>query len=154
MSPFLIHYLWCYLVAKSYMTLCDPMGCSSPGLCVLHYLLEFAQIHVLWVCDAIWFIFFCLVLLLPSIFPSISVFSSESAHHIRWPNIGASVSASVLPVNVQGWFPLGLTGLISLQSKEFSRVFSNTTVQEHQCFSTQLSLWSTCHIHTWLLEKP
>ena len=67
-------------------------------------------------------------------------------------SIGAS--ASVLPINIQCWFPLGLTGLISLQSKGLSRVFSNTTVQKHQFFSTQLSLWSNSHIHTWLLEKP
>ena len=69
-------------------------------------------------------------------------------------SIGASASASVLPMNIQNWFPLGLTGLISLQSKELSRVFSNTTVQKHQFFGPQLSLWSNFHIHTWLLEKP
>ena len=63
-------------------------------------------------------------------------------------------SASVLPMNIQAWFPWGLTGLISLQSKGLSRVFSNTTVQKHQFFSTQLSLWSNSHIYTWLLEKP
>ena len=63
-------------------------------------------------------------------------------------------SASVLPVNIQDWFPLGLTGLISLQSKGLSRVFSNTTVQKHQFFGTQPSLWSNSHTHTWLLEKP
>ena len=63
-------------------------------------------------------------------------------------------SASVLPVNIQDWFPLELNGLISLQSKGLSRVFSNTTVQKHQFFGTQLSLESTSHIHTWLLEKP
>ena len=67
--------------------------------------------------------------------------------------IGVSVSASVLPMNIQGWFSLGLTGWISLQSKGLSRVFSNTTVQERQCFSAQLSLWSNLRIHTWLLEK-
>ena len=67
-------------------------------------------------------------------------------------SIGAS--ASVLSMNIQGWFPLGLTGLISLLSKGLSRVFSNTTVQKHQFFSTQPSLWSNFHIHTWLLEKP
>ena len=66
----------------------------------------------------------------------------------------ASVLASVLPVNIQGWFPLGLTCLISLQSKGLSRVFSNTTVQKHQFLGTQLSLWTNTHIHTWLLEKP
>ena len=69
-------------------------------------------------------------------------------------SFGASVSASVLPMNIQDWFPLGLTGWISLQSKGLSRVFSNTTVQKHQFFGTQLSLWSNSHIHTWLLEKP
>ena len=67
---------------------------------------------------------------------------------------GASVSASVLPKNIQGLFPPGLPDLVSLQSKGLSRVFSNTTVQKHQLFSSQLSLWSNCHIHTWLLEKP
>ena len=68
-------------------------------------------------------------------------------------NIRASASASVLPMNIQGWSPLGWTGWISLQSKGFSRVFSNTTVQKHQFFGTQLSLWFNSHIHTWLLEK-
>ena len=67
-------------------------------------------------------------------------------------NIGAS--ASVLPMNIQDWFPLGWTGLISLQFKELPRVFSNTTVQKHQFLSAQLSLQSNSHIHTWLLEKP
>ena len=69
-------------------------------------------------------------------------------------SIRASASASVLPMNIQDWFPLGWTGLISLQSKEIVRVFSRTTVQKHQFFSAQLSLWSNSHIHTWLLEKP
>ena len=67
-------------------------------------------------------------------------------------SIGVSASASVLPMNVQDWFPLGLTGLI-LQSNGLSTVFSNTTVQKHQLFGTQLSLKSNSHIHTWLLEK-
>ena len=66
---------------------------------------------------------------------------------------GASASASVLPMNIQGWFPSGLTGVISLQSKGLSRVFSSTTVWKHQFFSAQPSLWSNSHIHTWLLEK-
>ena len=68
-------------------------------------------------------------------------------------SIGVSASASVLPMNIQDWFPLGWTGLISLQSKGLSRVFSNTTVQKHHFFSAQLSLWSNSHIRTWLLEK-
>ena len=69
-------------------------------------------------------------------------------------SIGVSASASVLPMNIQDWFPLGWTGWISLQSKGLSRVFSNTTVQKHQFFSAQLSSQSNSHIHTWLLEKP
>ena len=93
------------------------------------------------------------LLLLPSVFPSIRVFSSESVLCIRWPSIGVSVLASVLPMNTQDWSPLGWTGWISLQSKGLSRVFSNTTVQKHQFFGAQLSLWSNSHIHTWLLKK-
>ena len=69
-------------------------------------------------------------------------------------SIGVSASASVLPMNTQDWSPLGWSGWISLQSKGLSRVFSNATVQKHQFFSAQLSLWSNSHIHTWLLQKP
>ena len=68
-------------------------------------------------------------------------------------SIGVSASTSVLPMNTQDWFPLGSTGWISLQSKGLPRVVSNTTVQKHQFFSAQLSLYSNSHIHTWLLEK-
>ena len=68
--------------------------------------------------------------------------------------IGVSASASVLPMNTQDWSHLGWTGWISLQSKGLSRVFSNTTVQKHQFFGSQLSTWSNSHIHTWPLEKP
>ena len=68
-------------------------------------------------------------------------------------SIGVSASASVLPMNVQDWFPLGWTDWISLQSKGLSRVFSNTTVRKHRSSDAQLSLWSNSHIHTWLLEK-
>ena len=66
---------------------------------------------------------------------------------------GVSASTSVLPMNIQDWFPLGWTGWTSFQSKGLSRVFSITTVHKHQFFSTQLSLRSNSHIHTWLLEK-
>ena len=78
------------------------------------------------------------LLLLPSVFPSIRVFSKQSVLCIRWPKYWSFTS--VLPMNIQGWFPLGWTGWISLQSKGLSRVFSNTTVQKHQFFSAQLSL--------------
>ena len=67
--------------------------------------------------------------------------------------IGTSASTSVLPMNIEGWFPLGLTDLISLLAKGPSRVFSNTTVRKHRFFGPQPSLWSNSHIHTWLLEK-
>ena len=87
--------------------------------------------------------------LLLSIFPSIGVFSNESALWIRWPNIGISASASILSVTIQYWFPLGWTGLISLQSKRLPRV---TTIWKHQFFSTQPSCFNS-HIHTSLLEK-
>ena len=67
---------------------------------------------------------------------------------------GVSALASVLPMNIQSWFPLGFTGLISLQSKGLSRVFSNTTVQKHRFFGAQSSSQSNSHIHTWPQEKP
>ena len=79
-----------------------------------------------------------------SVFFRVSVFASGGG------SIGVSTSASVHPMNIQDWFPLGWTGLISLQSKGLSRVFCNTTIQNHQFFNTQLSLYT----HTWLLEKP
>ena len=108
---------------------------------LLLHLSEFAQIHVHWVDDAKHLILCYPLLLLPS-----QLFSSGGQ------NIG--VSASVLLTNTQGWFPLGLTGWISLQSKGLSRVFANITVQKHQFFGAQLSSQSNSHIHTWPLEKP
>ena len=81
-------------------------------------------------------------------FPMCRLFTSGSQ------SIGVSSSTSVLPMNIQDWFPLGLTGWISLQSKGLSRVFSNTTTQRHQFFGAQPSLWSNSHIYIWLLEKP
>ena len=92
----------------------------------------------------------CSLLLLPSIFSSIRAFSIQLALHVKWPNIGTSVLASVLPMNIQGWFPLGLTDLISLQSKGLSRTIFSTTIWRHQLFSTQSSLWSSFNIHTLL----
>ena len=95
----------------------------------------------------------CPFFLLPLIFPSIWVFSSESVIHIVWPKFGASASASVILVNIQGWFSLGLTGWIFLLSRGLSRVFSSTTVQRHQFSDTQPFLLSNSHIPTWILEK-
>ena len=90
------------------------------------------------------------LLLLPSIFPSIRVFSNESVLHIRWPKYW-SFSFSISPSNeYSDWFLLGFTGWISLLSKGLSRVFSSTTVWKYQFFGAQFSLWSNSHIHTWL----
>ena len=120
-------------------TLCYLKDCSMAGFPVLQYILEFAQTHVHWVDDAIQPSHpLSPPCLLPSIFPSIRVFSSESA---------LCISATILPMTIQGWFPLILTSLISLQSKGLSRVFSNITVQKHQVLGAQLSLWSNSHIH-------
>ena len=94
------------------------------------------------------------LLLLPSIFPSIRVFSNESVLHIRWPKYW-NFSFSICPSNeYSGLISLGLTGLISLQSKGLSTVFSSTIVWKHPFFGAQPSLWSNCHVHAWLLEKP
>ena len=128
-------------VAQSCPTLCNPMKCSTPGLPVHHQLPEFTQTHVHWVGDAIQPSHALLSPSpLPSIFPSIRVFSNESALRIRWPKYW-SVSFSISPSNeYQDWFPLVLMGLISLQSKGLWRVFSNITAQKHQFFGTELSL--------------
>ena len=87
-------------------------------------------------------------------FPASGSFPMSRFFPSSGQSIGASALASVLPMNIQDWFPLGLAGLISLQSKGLSRVSSNTTVQKHQFFGAQLSLWSNSHISMWLLEKP
>ena len=143
------------LAAQFCLTLCNlhelpharlPCPLQSPG---------FVQTHVHWMSDTIQPSHpLSFPSLLPWILPNIRVFSNESVLCIRWPNIRASASAPVLPMNIQDWFPLGWTGWISLQSKGLSRVFSNITVWKHQFFGTQSSLWSNFHICTWLLEKP
>ena len=138
----------------SCIRLCHPMDCSTPGFPVHYQHLELAQTYVHWVGDV-----------------------NQPSHHLSSPSppafnlfhhqdlflsqfftsdgqsIGASASTSVLPMNIQDWFLLWFTGLISLQSKGLSRVFTNTTVQKHQFFGVQLSLWSNSHIHTWLLKN-
>ena len=125
---------------------------TAAGFPIHHQLLELAQTHVHWVGDAI-------LLSHPLSSPSPPAFSLSNHQGLfQWVSSSqqvakASASASVLPKNIQERFPLGLTSLISLQSKRLSRVFSNTTVQKPQFFSTQLSLWSNFHIHTWLLEE-
>ena len=140
-------------VAKSCSTLRNPMDCSMPGFPILHYLPEFAWTHVRWVSDAIQS---SQPLLPPSpsalnLFQHQGLFQWVSSLALGGQSIGAS--ASVLPMTVHGWFPLGLTALISLLPKGLSKVFSTTTIWKHQFFGAQLSLWSNSHICTWLLEK-
>ena len=130
-------------VTQSCQIHCNPVDCSTPGLLVHHQLAELTQTHVHWVGDAIQ----------PShpVIPSSSCLQSFPASG-SFPmsqfftsggrSIGVSASVSVLPMNIQDWFPLGWTGWISLQSKGLSRVFSNTTVQKHQFFGAQLSWYS------------
>ena len=86
-------------------------------------------------------------------FPEWGSFPMSCLFPLSGQSIGTSASTLVLPMNIQGWFPLGLTDLISLLSKGLSRVFSSTTVQNHQFFGAQFSLLSNSHIYTWLLEK-
>ena len=150
-----------YLVScdfeDSSVTVCptfhNPMDCSTPGFPVPHHLLEFAQVSVHWIVMPSNHRIFChSLLLLPSIFPSIKVFSNGHLFTSGGQSIGTS--ASVLPMNILGWFPLRLTDLISLLSKGTSRVFSSTTVQKHPFFGALPSLLCSSYIRTWLLESP
>ena len=141
-------------VAQLCLILCDPMNCSMPGLRVHHQLPEFTQTHCpssQWCHSAI------SSSVVPFSWPQ-SLPASESfpmSQLFTWgsQSTGVSALASVLPKNTQDWSPLEWTGWISLQSKGLSRVFSNTTVQKHRFFGTQLSSQSNSHIHTWPLGK-
>ena len=143
---------WTVHVVESYPTLCDPMDWNMPRFMFLASVMPSSHL-ILW----------RPLLLLPSIFPSIGDFTNVSSVHIRWlyqcvicshQMTGASASACVLPVNIQGWSPLRLTGLISLQSKGLSGVFSSTTVRRHQFFGVLPSLWSNSQSRTWPLGRP
>ena len=146
-------------VVQSCPTLCDPMNCSTPGSPVHHQLPELTQTHLClltsvesWWChptiSSSVVAFSC-----PLSFPASGSFPMSQLFASGGQSTGVSASTSVLPMNTQDWFPLGWTDWISLQSKGLSRVFSDTTVQKHQFFSTQLSSQSNFHIHTWLLEN-
>ena len=150
------HFISCVLkfssVTKSCLTLCNCMDCSTPGFPAPHQLPELAQTHVHWVGDAI-------QLSHPLSSPSPSAFNlSHNQGIFQWVSSSHQV-AKVLEFQLQHqsfqWiFRIDfIQGLISLQSKGLSRVFSNTTVQKHQFLGAQLSLWSNSHIHTWPLEK-
>ena len=145
---------WCLSVTLSRLTPCDPMDAaqqpsvsSSPGA----------------YSDSCPLSRWCHPTISSSVVPFFSClqsFPASGSFPISWlfesggQSIVASALALVLPKNIQAWFPLGFTGLISLQSKGLLRVFSNTIVQKCQFFGAQPSLWSNSHIHTWLLEKP
>ena len=150
--------LWnecCYYCSsvQSSLTLCNPMDCSTTCFLVLQHLLEFAQTHVHWVSDTIQHPI--LVVPFSSCLQSFPVSGSFPASWL-FTSGGQSIraSASVLPMNIQAWFPLGLIALISLLSKGLSRVFSSIIVRKYQLFGAQPFLLSSSHIHTWLLEKP
>ena len=137
----------------------QPHESLTPGLPVHHQLPEVAQIHVLWVSDAIQpsSVISSSVIPFSSCPQSLPVSKSFPMSQLfAWggQSTGVSALASFLPKKSQGWSPSGWTGWISLQSKGLSRVFSNTTVQKHQFFSVQLSSQSNSHIHTWPQEKP
>ena len=143
-------------VAKSCLTLWDLTDCStqaSLSFTISQSLLKLMPIesvmpsnHLILLCHP----FF----LLPSTSPATGSFPVSQLFSSGDLSTGASASALVVPMSIQGWFPLGLTGLISLLSKGLLRVFSSTIIQKHQFFHAQPSLWSNCHICTWLLEKP
>ena len=133
---------FCSVQSLSHIWLCNPMDCSTLGFPVHHQLLELTQTHVHWVSDAI-------QPSQPLLSPSPPTFNLSqhqglfqwvSCSHSGGQSIGVSASASVPPINIQDWFPLGWSGWISLQSKGLSRLFSNTTVQKHQFSGAQLSL--------------
>ena len=142
----------CCSVTKSCLTPCNPTGCSMPGFPVLHCsLLKFTSIQS--VIPSNHLILCCPFLILPSIFPAFGSFPMSQIITSGGQSIGAPASASVVSMNIQHWFPLWLTGLISLLSKGLSIVFSSTTGWKYQFFGAQLSLWPNSPIHTCLLEN-
>ena len=140
----------CHSVTKLCPTLCDLMDCSMSGFPVLHHLPEFANSCPLIVSVMLSsHLLLCRpLLLLPSIFPSIRVFSNESVLLLRWPKYWSFSFSISLSNEYSGLIPFWIDSLISLQSRGLSRVFSNTTVQKHQFFSNQPALWSNSLIHT------
>ena len=145
----------CCSVAQSCPTLCDPMDCSTTGFPVLHCPTVCSESS----CPLSWWSHQTVSFSVFSFSSCLQPFSVSASFLMSQPftssgqSIGTSASASVLPMNIQDWFPLGWTGLISLLSKGLWRVFYNTTVQKHQFFGAQLSLWSNSHIRAWLLEN-
>ena len=140
----------------SHVWLCHHMDCSMLGLPVHHHLLGgYSNSRPLsWWChptisSSVIPFSSCL-----QSFPASGSFQMSQFFASGGQSIGVATSVSVLPMNIQDWFPLRWTGWISLQSKRLSRVFFNTTVRKHQFFGTQPSLWFNSYIHTWVPEKP
>ena len=142
----------CCSVAKSCLTLCDPQGlqpaglpCSSPSLRVCP-----SSRPLSWWCHSTVSSSVTPFSSCPQSFPASGSFPRSQCFASGGHSIGASVSASVLLMNIQGWFPLGLTGLIFLLTTGLSRVFSSTIVQKHQFFTAQPSLWSIWGSNLWV----
>ena len=141
-------------VSQSCLTLCEPMDCSWPGFPVHHQLSETKLMSIELVMPSNHLILHRPLRLLPSIFPSIRVFSNESALCIRWPKYW-SFSFNISPSSEHpGLISFRMDWLDLLAVQGTLKIFSNTTIQKHQFFSAQLSLQSNSHIHTWPLEKP
>ena len=141
-------------VVQSCLTLCYPMDYSTPGLPVHHQLPELAQTHIHLLAMPSNHLILCRpFLLLPSIFPSIRVFSNESVLHIRCQSIVVSASASVLPMNIQDWFLLGWTGWISLQSKGLSSLLQHHSSKASPLWRSAFFIVQLSHPYM-TTEKP
>ena len=139
LKEFLSSWVVVNVQSLSHIWLCDPMEHSTPGFPVLHYLSEFAQTHVhQLVMPSNHLIFSVVPFSCPQSFPVSGSFPMIWLFSSGGQSIGTS---SVLPRNIQSWFPLGLTGLISLLSKGLSRIFSSTTVRKHQSLALRKTWW-------------
>ena len=132
---------------------CDTMDYNTPGFPVLHISWSLLKLMSIGSMIPSNHLILCRPLFLLESFPASGSFHMSQFFASGGQSIGASASASVLPMNIQGWFPLGLSCLISLLRKGLPRVFSSTTVGKHQFLDTQPSFWFSSHNHTWLLEK-
>ena len=143
------------LLAQSCPTLCDPMNAAcQASLSITNSRSPPKPMYIELMTPSNHLILIIPFSSCPQSFPASGSFQISQLFASGSQSIGVSASTSVLPMNTQEWSPFGWTVWISLQSKGLSRVFSNTTVQKHQFFSTQFSLKSNFHNHTWPLEKP